>query len=156
MTRKHPYIAILVSLFFLAPLMAGGKEKKKCNSTPKECEQQIRKMLTGQLYLGVEVTETRLGPVVKSVTPDSPADRSDIRPLDRIITIDGQDLTGRGVRDFREALNAAKDRPKPLVRMLVQRGTGFKRLDAMLEAISDRQIDKIVASHMSEFHSTEK
>jgi len=113
-------------------------------------------MLTGQLYLGVDVIETRLGPVIKSVTPDGPADRADLRPQDRVISIDGHDLTGRGVREFREALNAAKDRRKPLVRMLLQRGTSFRRLDAMLEPISEEQIDKIVAAHMAEFHSTEK
>lgn len=156
MIRKSPYLAIVISLFFIAPLIAGGKEKKKCLSQPRECEQQIRKMLTGQLYLGVEVTETRLGVIIKSVTPDSPAESADMRPLDRIISIDGHDLIGRGVRDFRQLLNAAKDRPKPMVRMLVQRTSGFKRLEVLLEHVSEEQIDKIVASHMSEFHSTDK
>ena len=157
MIRKNPYLAILMSLFFIAPLIAGvRKEKKKCLSPAKECEQQIRMMLTGQLYLGVEVTETKLGLVVKSVTSDSPADRADLRALDRIISIDGHDLTGRGVRDFRQVLNAAKDRPKPSVWMLVQRGSAFKRLNAMLDPISPEQIDKIVAAHMAEFHPSEK
>jgi predicted metalloprotease with PDZ domain len=157
MTLKKPYIAIFVSLFFIAPLLAGVKEKKKCLSTPKECEQQIRKMLTGQLYLGVEVNETKMGLFVKSVTPDSPADRADLRERDRIISIDGHDLTGRGVRDFRQVLsNAGKERPKPNVWLLVQRGNGFRRLDALLEPVSDEQIEKIVASHMAEFHSTGK
>ena len=156
MTRKAPFLAIAMTLLLIAPIHAGGKEKKKCLSAPKECEQQIRKMLTGQLYLGVDVTETRLGPVIKSVTPDSPAERADLRPLDRVISIDGHDLTGSGGRDFRETLNAARNRPKPLVRMLLQRGSSFRRLDVLLEPISGSQIDKIVAAHMAEFHSTEK
>jgi C-terminal processing protease CtpA/Prc len=157
MIRKNPYLVILMSLFFIAPLIAGvRKEKKKCFSPAKECEQQIRKMLTGQLYLGVEVNETKLGLVVTSVTSDSPADRADIRALDRIISIDGHDLTGRGVRDFRQVLNAAKDRLKPTVWMLVQRGSSFKRLNATLDPISPEQIDKIVAAHLAEFHPSEK
>ena len=51
-------------------------EEPKCHNAARECTQQIRKMLGGRRYLGIQVVELKPGLVIKSVLPDSPAARS--------------------------------------------------------------------------------
>ena len=77
----------------------------------RECEQEIRQMLSGKRYLGIEVEEKNFGLMVKTVAPESPAWRSGLEVGDRgraarrlyrhrdLHRLDAQHAAGRGVAE---------------------------------------------------------
>ncbi|HYM61956.1 MAG TPA: PDZ domain-containing protein [Thermoanaerobaculia bacterium] len=146
-----PRKSIVAILIIFVSAAFAGDDAKKCTSTARECEQQIRKMMSGRRYLGAQLVDLHPGIIVKSVVPDGPAERADFREGDRLIAINGHDLTNSGIKEFKEYLGDAKETGKLWV--IVQRRGSFKKIDVRLEPYTKAQIDKIVAQHLSQSHS---
>jgi predicted metalloprotease with PDZ domain len=142
--------SILVALVAVAAVYA---DDPKCNSSARECDQRIRQMLSGRRFLGVTIEEQRPnGLVVKSVTEKSPAERYGLKAGDRLIAINGRSLTQASAKDFRQIVAGARADGK--LWMIIWRRGAYRRIDARLEPYTKEQIDKIIAAHLSESHTT--
>ena len=126
-------------------------EGKKCTASARECEQQIRQMLSGRRYLGAQLEELNPGLTVKSVVDDGPAEHADLRPGDRLMAVNGRSTMQATIRDFKQILSDAKQTGR--LTIIVQRSGILRRIDVHLEPYSKAQIDKIVAQHLAQSHS---
>jgi|ERR1044071_10471333 predicted metalloprotease with PDZ domain len=131
---------------------AFADDAKKCNTPPDECARQIRQMLAGKPYLGVELAELLPGLAVKTVVPDSPAEHADLKAGDRLIAVNGHRTTEASIKDFKTIL-AEVGRTHRHLWMLVQRRGALKKIDVMMEPLSKAMIERIVAQHLAEAHS---
>ena len=91
------------------------------------------------------------GIVVKTVNADSPAERSGFKDGDRVIAVNGHDMTLASVRDFKQTLADAKG--TGVLFIIVQRRGAYRKLDAKLEAYPQAQVDKIIKQHLLQNHS---
>jgi len=149
MRIRFSIVAVSAALIVAATLAAD--EAKKCTASARECEQHIRQMLSGRRYLGVQLVELNPGLAIKTVVPEAPAERSDLRPGDRLMAVNGRSTLQATIRDFKEILGDAKETGR--LNVIVQRRGLLKRIDVRLEPYSKAQIDKIVAQHLAESHS---
>lgn len=136
----------------LAAVAVTAQEPKKCNASARECQKQIREMMTGRRYLGLQVVDLKPGVVIKSVVPDSPAERSGFGEGDRIIGVNGHAMTMATVRDFKQILAQASSTGGRLF-VIVQRRGALRKIDVRLEPYTNQQIEKIIAAHLSQYHS---
>lgn len=128
-----------------ASLYAGDP---KCDVAARECDQQIRNMLSGKRYHGAMVEERNpVGLVVKSVAEKSPAWRAGLRTGDRLIAANGKSLTHATKRDFKQIVAEARDNGR--LSVIIWRGSGYTRLDIRLEPYTKEQMDKIIAGHLA-------
>lgn len=147
---KFRLISLLIAGLSASVLLAGD-EPKHCNASAKECDQQIRSMLTGRRYLGISVVDLKPGIVIKSVVADSPAERANFKAGDRLIAVNGQKMTESTVQDFKRVLSAARD--VGTLWVIVQRRGAYQRIEVRLEPYTKAQIDKIVATHLAQSHT---
>ena len=148
---RSPLIKIVVVVISIA-VVASADDTKKCNTPPDQCARQIRQMLAGRLYLGVELAELAPGIIVKTVVPDSPAEHGDMKPGDKLVAVNGHRTTEASIKDFKQILDEVGRTHRHLW-MLVQRRGAFKKIDVMMEPYSKVQIERIVTQHLSEAHS---
>lgn len=150
MRSRFIQIAAVVAAF--AAVAAIADDAKKCSATKEECAKQIRQMLAGRLYLGVQLEETAPGLIVKTVVADSPAEHADVRPGDRLVAVNNHRTGEASIKDFKAILDEVGRTHRHLY-MLVQRRGALKRIDVMMEPYSKAQIERIVAQHLAEAHS---
>lgn len=118
----------------------------KCNVAARECDQQIRKMLSGRRYHGAIVEERRPHLFVKTVTEGSPAWRAGLREGDRLIAVNGKSVTGATTREFKQHIADARGTGRVMV-IVYRRGT-YARITFRLEPYTKEQMDKIIAGHL--------
>lgn len=131
--------------------VAYAQEPKKCTSSAAECERQIREMLTGRAWLGVELEELNPGLVIKTVAPDSPAERADLHPGDRLMAVNGHSTKHGTIKDFKTIIGDSRE-PRQL-HIIVQRRGILKLIDVRTEPLSKATIDRIVAQHLAQYHA---
>jgi predicted metalloprotease with PDZ domain len=136
--------------FVVSALFAG--DGKVCSASARECEQEIRRMLSGRRYLGVDLVQAGPGLIIiKAIKSDGPAARADLKEGDRFIAVNGKDMREGGtVRQVKEALAAAKETGNVL--LIVQRRGAFKRVSVKMEPYSKAQVDKVIAAHLAQSH----
>jgi len=122
----------------------------KCSVTARECEQQIRQMLSGRRFLGVTIDRTSGGLVITSITANSPAERYGLKTGDRLIAVNGKSLTQSTAKEFRQFVAGAGDNGR--LWMIIWRRGAYKKIEARLEPYSKEQIDKIIAAHLAQSH----
>ncbi len=108
-------------------------------------------MLSGRRYFGATIQELDPGLIVKSINADGPAARVDLKPGDRIIAVNGRQMTMAGVKEFKQALAAVKD--TGTIFMIIQRRGAYRKVEMRLEPYPKAQVDKIVAAHLAQSHS---
>jgi predicted metalloprotease with PDZ domain len=147
-SRSLRFLAVLPLV--VSVLYAG--DGKTCSASARECEQEIRRMLAGRRYLGVDLVLAGPGLIIiKSIKSDGPAARADIKEGDRLIAINGKDLRDSGtVRQVKEALAAVKETGQLL--LIVQRRGSYKRVTVKMEPFSTDQINKVIAAHLAQSH----
>lgn len=138
---------VLVAIVAVAGMRA---EQARCNATPRECDQQIRQMLSGRRFLGMTVEERKAGLVVKSVVPGSPAAAAGLKPEDRLVAVNDRSLVRASSREFKQILAEARESGR--VWMIVARYGAYRKVEAKLEPYTKEQIDKIVSAHLSQNH----
>jgi len=141
--------AIAVLAVAAAASAMSAEESKRCNSSARECEQQIRQMLTGRRYLGVQIIEHEGGLVIKNVVADSPASRAELMEGDHIIAVNGRSMTAAAIRDFKQTLAESK---AGTLFIIVERQGALKKFDVRMEPYTKAQIDKIIAAHLAQSH----
>lgn len=148
MLRTYPKF-ILAALLVSAVAFA---EQQKCNFSARECEQQIRQMLTGRRFLGVFIEEKNPGLVIKDVAPDSPAARAGLRAGDRLIAVNGKSLTQATSLEFKKILGSSRETGR--LWMIIWRRGAYTKIEARLEPYTKEQIDKIINTHLAESHTS--
>ena len=141
----------------IAALLVGASavqaDDPKCSASARECEQRIRQMLSGRRFLGVTIEEQRPGGlVVKAITTKSPAERYGLKEGDRLIALNGRSLTQASAKEFKQILAGARADGK--LWLIIWRRGAYRRIDAQLEPYTKEQIDKIIAAHLAESHTT--
>jgi predicted metalloprotease with PDZ domain len=126
-------------------------QEPKCKVPAKECERQIRQMLSGRRYLGLDVTDEKPGLVVKLVHPDSPAAAAEFEKGDRIIAVNGKALENANLKQFKEVLADARQTGKLWV--IVQRHGAYKKIEARLEPYPEEYIEKVISGHLAQAHA---
>lgn len=109
-------------------------------------------MLSGRRYLGAQIVELHPGIVIKAILPDGPAVRVDLKPGDRIVAVNGHDMTAKGAKEFKQALADVKD--TGTIFMIIQRRGALRKVELKLEPYPEAQIDKIIAAHLAQSHSS--
>jgi predicted metalloprotease with PDZ domain len=146
--RRFPLLAFAAVLTVNSLAAEGGK---KCTASARECEQAIRQMLSGRRYLGAQLMELNPGLSIKSVVPAGPAERSDLRPGDRLMAVNGKSTQNATIKDFKQIVAEAKETGRLWI--IIKREGALKRIEVRLEPYSKAQIDKIVAQHLAESHA---
>lgn len=126
------------------------ESQQRCSATARECEQEIRKMLSGRRYLGAIVVDQRPGLIVKSISTDGPAARVDLKPGDRIIAVNGRQMSTATNREFKQALADVKD--TGTIFMIIQRRGAYRKVEFRLDPYPESQIEKIIAAHLAQSH----
>lgn len=137
---------VVVSLLAAASVWADGK----CSASARECEQQIRHMLSGRRYLGLQIVELKPGLVVKTVIDDSPAQRAGMKENDRLIGCNGVNLKKATAREFKQVLASAS--ATGTIFMIIQRRGALKKIELRLEPYPKEQVDRIIAQHLIQSH----
>jgi S1-C subfamily serine protease len=148
--RLHFLRSLTVALLAVAVTLVQADEPK-CHSAARECEQQIRRMLSGRRYLGINVVGLKPGLVIKSVIPLSPAARADLKTGDRLMAVNGKTLAEASVSEFKEILSQANNTGK--VWLIVMRRGAYRKVEARLEPYPKEYIDKVIAGHLSQAHT---
>lgn len=145
-------LRFLIPLSFFAALAAVGAHagEGQCHASARECAQQIRQMLAGRLYLGVDVVELKPGLVIKTVLPHSPASRVELKAGDRLIAVNGKSLASARARQFKELVATSRTGK---IMLIVQRRGAFRRIEARLEPYPASYIEKVISGHLSQSHS---
>jgi len=129
-------------------------EEPKCSATARECDQLIRQMLSGRRFLGVTIEERPGGLVIKSITPRSPAERVGLAEGDRLIALNQKPLTRATAKEFKQLVAGARDTGTGRLRIIIWRRGAYKVFEPRLEPYTKEQIDKIVAAHLAQSHTT--
>lgn len=145
-SRSLVLVALLLSVFAL-----GAAEESKCHAPTAECERQIRHMLSGRRYLGIQIADLRPGVIIKAVLPNSPASRAGLDSGDRLMSINGKSVVKASAGDFKALL--ADARPGGVVMMIIQRRGTFRKTEARLEPYPKEYVDKVIANHLSQSHT---
>lgn len=138
---------------FVAIVLAAASvyaDHPRCNASARECDHQIRQILSGRRYSGLTIEETSPGLVIKSVAEQSPAWRAGLKSGDRLIAANGKSLTQASAREFKQILADARETGK--VWIIFWRRGSYSRIEFRLEPYSKEQIEKIVSAHLSQNH----
>ena len=144
-------VPLLVSLLLLAVPASGGEA---CSAPARECEIQIREMLEGQSYLGVLLERTSLGVMIRSVIPDSPAERGGFRNDDLLIAINGRDVSRNDIRQVKRLFQEAAEKNDGKLIVVVTRYGDVRRVRAEMGKMPEEHIQKAIQAHLREAHGS--
>jgi predicted metalloprotease with PDZ domain len=140
---------LLLSVLLFASA-AHADERRICTAPASECEKTIRQLSSGRRYLGAEIKELVPGIIIKTVIDNSPAWRADLRPGDRLMSVNGHPTVEANIKDFKQILYSAK--ATGVLWVIVLRQGILKKVDVRLEPYTMAQIDKMVAQHLAQAH----
>jgi len=139
---------LLAALVFLPA--AHAEERKMCTAPASECEKAIRQLSSGRRYLGAKIKELEPGIIIETVIDDGPAARADLKPGDRLMSVNGHPTVEANIQDFKQILYSAK--ATGVLWVIVLRQGALKKIDVRLEPYTKAQIDKMVAQHLAQAH----
>lgn len=150
-SRLAKLVSITLLIAGAAAIAAADEKERQCSAPARVCEQEIRRMLTGRRYLGVQLMELNPGLLVKGVVADSPAEKADFKAGDRLMAVNGHSTTDATIKDFKQLLSAS--RSTGMLFVIVQRRGALRQITVRLEPYSDAQVDKIIAQHLATSHA---
>src|SRR2546423_12033977 len=108
--RQSRFVLLSVLLLAISARAddAATKTGKKCTASARECEQAIRQMLSGRLYLGAQMEELNPGIRIKAIVHESPAERAELKEGDRLMAVNGHSTVRGSISDFKKILGDAK------------------------------------------------
>jgi predicted metalloprotease with PDZ domain len=121
-----------------------------CTAPASECEKAIRQLSSGRRYLGAKIKELEPGIIIESVIDDGPAARADLKPGDRLMSVNGHPTVEGNIQSFKQILYSAK--ATGVLWVIVLRQGALKKVDVRLEPYTKAQIDKMVAQHLAQAH----
>lgn len=148
----HRFSRLAVAGLLIAAAASLYADDPKCNVAARECDQQIRTMLSGRRYLGATVEERKPGLVVKAVIEKSPAWRAGLRTGDRLIAVNGKSVTQATMLGFKQLVADARETGK--LGVIIWRSGAYSKVEIRLEPYTKEQLDKIIAGHLATSHAT--
>jgi predicted metalloprotease with PDZ domain len=139
---------IFVASLAASTLFAG---EPRCSGSARDCDRQIRHMLSGRRYLGATIDDHNPGLVVKAVHENGPAARNGLKPGDRLIALNGKSLTQASAKEFKQLLADARDTGRLF--MIISRRNVYQKLEIRLEPYTKEQISKIITAHLAQSHT---
>lgn len=149
----HRSLRIAIASFFagVTVLLAQDVQTpvRKCNASARECEQEIREMLSGRRYLGALVVPMPSGSglYIKSIQQDGPAAHVDLQAGDRIIAINGRSLMYGSMKDYKNLVAEVKDTTGILF-IIVDRHGNYRKTEVRLAPYPRAQVEKAIAEHL--------
>jgi hypothetical protein len=131
---KLRFLGSLSSVLLLLAVTLANADDQKCHAAARECEQQIRSMLGGPRYLGVEVVQLNTGSsnggtvVIKTVLEKSPR-----------------------ISDFKQVVAEARQTGKLWI--IIRRRNALRKIDVRLEPYPKEYVDKVIAGHLAQSHT---
>ena len=149
----HRPLQFALATFFAGAAVLLAQDTQKCSATARECEQEIREMLSGRRYLGAQIVDMTPGPgiVIKTVAADGPAAQVYLQPGDRIIAVNGRSLMYATIKDYKGLVAEVKDSGGNLF-MIVERHGAYRKIQVRLQPFPKAQVEKIIAAHLAKFH----
>jgi predicted metalloprotease with PDZ domain len=141
---------ILIGALLTATVVSAGDPM--CSATIRECDKQIRQLLAGRRYLGATIEDRDPGLFVAHVVEKGPAARAGLRVGDRLVSMNRKPLTASSTREFKQILAEARDTGKLMI--IVWRSGRYVRIFANLEPYTKEQLDKMIAAHVSQSHTS--
>jgi len=154
---SHRVLRIAIATFFAGVTVVLAQDVqtpvRRCNASARECEQEIRDMLSGRRYLGATIAPMPSGPglYVKSISNDGPASHVDLQAGDRIIAVNGRSLMYGTMKDYKNLVAEVKD-TTGLLFIIVDRHGSYRKTEVRLAPYPTAQVEKIIAAHLSKFH----
>lgn len=142
---------VVFAALLTAALASSVTAEDTCNAAADKCALQIRQMLSGRRWLGIDIVDLKPGLVVKSVLPSSPARRANLMAGDRLVAVNGASTLETTPGDFKKLIATASQTGR--LWMIVQRRGALKKVELRLEPYPKEQVDKIIASHLTRGHS---
>ena len=149
MTLRPLHLAFLALVVGASTLLA--QESGHCSASARECEMEIRQMLSGRRYLGAQIIDLNPGVVIKSLNNDGPAVHTVLQAGDRLIAINGRSLMYGTVRDYKAIIAEVKDTGGMLF-MIVERHGTYHKVEIRLWPFPKAQVEKIIAAHLAKSH----
>jgi predicted metalloprotease with PDZ domain len=142
-----------LALLLVSSVASGGEDQQSCHASARECEQQIRQMLAGPRYLGVEVVQLNTGDaggpvVIKVVLPKSPAERAALQAGDWLIAANGKPT--RRIGEFKQVVADARQTGR--LWLIIRRRNALKKVEVRLEPFPKEYVEKVIAGHVSQSH----
>jgi len=153
----HRSLRIAIATFFAGAVVLLAQDQqtpiRRCNASARECEQEIREMLSGRRYLGAQVVDMSPGPgiYIKSITGEGPAAHADLQAGDRIIAVNGRSLMYGTMKDYKGIVAEVKDTGGVLF-IIVDRHGSYRKTEVRLAPYPRAQVEKIIAAHLAKFH----
>jgi predicted metalloprotease with PDZ domain len=149
MSGRHTPI-LLCALLFAFAVVAG--DDSKCKAAVRECDLQIRQLMSGRRYLGATISDEKPGLVVTKIVERGPAHRAGILVGDRLVVMNGKSLASASTREFKQILAEARQTGRLMI--IVMRDGQYKRIIARLEPYTKEQLDKMIAAHVAQSHTS--
>jgi predicted metalloprotease with PDZ domain len=153
----HRSLRIAIATFFAGVTVLCAQDVQKpvhrCSASARECEQEIREMMSGRRYLGAALAEMSPGPgiYIKSINPDGPAAHVDLHAGDRVIAINGRSLMYGTMKDYKNLVAEVKDTTGVLFIIVDRHGT-YRKSEVRLAPYPTAQVEKAIAEHLAKFH----
>lgn len=154
---SHRSLRFAIAVFFAGVTVLSAQDVqppvRRCNASARECEQEIRDMLSGRRYLGAVIVPMTSGPglYIKSINQDGPAAHVDLQAGDRIIAVNGRSLMYGTMKDYKDIVAQVKD-TSGILFVIVDRHGSYRKTEVRLAPIPKAQVEKIIAAHLSQFH----
>lgn len=142
---------ILIALVLSSAIPQVGVAREACPLPARECETQIRQMLSERRYLGVRFEKTRYGIIIRSVVEGSPAEAAGFLPDDLIISVNRRMVTRAEIKELK-ALFREKAGEDGKLAFVVARYGQIRRVHARLGSMPKEAIDRIVEAHLRDGH----
>jgi S1-C subfamily serine protease len=153
----HRSLRIAIATFFAGATVLLAQDVqtpvRRCNASARECEQEIREMMSGRRYLGANIVPMPSGPgiYIKSILQDGPAAHVDLQAGDRIIAVNGRSLMYGTMKDYKNLVAEVKD-TTGLLFIIVDRHGAYRKIEVRLAPYPQAQVEKAIAVHLSKFH----
>jgi C-terminal processing protease CtpA/Prc len=148
-------------------VLAGGKEcgeksaahakdaKHECNMTAEECAQEMQKTMATRGWLGIEMDgDIDSALTISKVVAGSPADQAGFQTGDRLVSINGVEISEKNTEKVHGMFKKAKIGDQ--VSYVVARGEQNVTLNATLAKIPDSVLAESIDKHMKEDHASMK
>ncbi len=147
-------IRLCTSLILVLGSLAASSmraDESSCHAAAGECEHQIRQMLAGRRYLGLQIVELKPGLMIKTVLPNSPASRVNLREGDRLYGVNGKSVRDANATQFKQLLAQAAASGR--LWLIIQRRGSLRKVDLRLEPYPEDYIEKVISGHLAQSHT---
>lgn len=134
---------------------ASASAKHECNMTAEECAQEMQKNMATRGWLGITFDQSEQASMtITKVYPSSPAEQAGFHTGDKIVSINGVQVSDKNEEKLHGMLKKAKIGEQ--VTYVVQRGSEDVTLKATLAQIPADVLTASVNEHMKADHAVAK